>query len=122
MTTHSRQDWVHHRIGNFMPVSQQQPSFLQIYFVGDDNSVRDIHYGYFPSVKPELVGEKVKVQMLLHKYKYIRDFNAATESVPNNQKKFKVVINADTKSSEDTTSIPKQTMVRGGRIDCDPHF
>lgn len=67
-------------------------SFLQIYFVGDDDNQRDIRCGYFTGVKPELVGQ---LQKLLHEHnKYIK---AADDSIPEGHKDFQVVINANKK-------------------------
>lgn len=84
---------IYHRIGSLMAGPNQQPSFLQIYFVGDDNRERQIRCGIFTGIKPELIRQ---LQNLLHEYNnYIKDFKAAFDSVPKNQKEFQVVINAD---------------------------
>ncbi|GFQ78932.1 ATP-dependent DNA helicase [Trichonephila clavata] len=94
--------------GNFMPIfkvqgqvyhrmagDHQKPSFLQIYFMGDDHREKDIRCGIYPGIKPELISQ---LQKSLHEHnKYIMDFNAAIDSVPKNQKEFKVVINAERK-------------------------
>lgn len=96
MPTFKVQGQVYHRIGSLMP-GTQQPSFLQIYFVGDDNHERDIRCGYFQNIKPALVGQ---LQKILHENnKYIKDFKAAVESVPKELQDFQVVINADKKPS-----------------------
>ena len=40
MLTFKVQGQVYGRIGSFMPAPQQQPSFLQIYFVSDNDNER----------------------------------------------------------------------------------
>ncbi|XP_044598675.1 uncharacterized protein LOC123274930, partial [Cotesia glomerata] len=95
MPTFKVQGQVYHRIGSLMAENNQQPSFLQIYFVGDDNREREIRCGICPGIKPELIHQ---LQNLLHEHhQYIKDFKVATESVPKNQKEFQVIINADKK-------------------------
>lgn len=95
MPTFKIQGQVYHRIGSLMPVPEQQPAFLQIYFVGDKNTERDIRCGNFPNVKQELV---MPLQELLHtNNKYIRDLKTAIESVPDDQQHFQVVIDANRK-------------------------
>lgn len=95
MPTFKVQGQVYHRIGSIMAKPQTQPSFLQIYFVGDDDNERDIRCKIYSGVNSELVGQ---LQKLLHKHnKYILDLKAAIDSVPKGQKEFKVIINADKK-------------------------
>ncbi|XP_053598610.1 uncharacterized protein LOC128668835 [Microplitis demolitor] len=97
MPTFKVQGQVYHRIGSVMVENNQQPSFLQIYFVGDDNREREIRCGICPGIKPELIHQ---LQNLLHEHhQYIKDFKVAIESVPKNQKEFQVIINADKKPS-----------------------
>ncbi|XP_044591373.1 uncharacterized protein LOC123269604 [Cotesia glomerata] len=97
MPTFKIQGQVYHRIGSLMASSDQQSSFLQIYFVGDDDSERDIRCGIYPGINSNLTHQ---LQMMLHDHnKYILDFKVAIDSVPKGQKEFKVVINADRKPS-----------------------
>ncbi|GFU67565.1 ATP-dependent DNA helicase [Trichonephila clavipes] len=82
-------------IGSLMAGAHQKPSFLQIYFIGDDHREKDIRCGIYPGIKPELISQ---LQKSLHEHnKYIMDFKAAINSVPKDQKEFKVVINAERK-------------------------
>ncbi|KAG8131067.1 hypothetical protein E2320_017795, partial [Naja naja] len=91
------QGQVYHRIGSIMAGPQQQPSFLQIYFVGDEDNERDIRCGIYPGVNPELVSQ---LQNLLREHnKYILELKAAVDSIPKGHKDFKVVINANWKPS-----------------------
>lgn len=63
MPTFKVQGQVYHKIGSILTNSQEKPSFLQIYFVGDDNTERNIRCGIFSDVKPGLVNE---LQKMLH--------------------------------------------------------
>ncbi|GFX89244.1 OTU domain-containing protein [Trichonephila clavipes] len=95
MPTFKVQGQVYHRIGSLMARANQKPSFLQIYFMGDDHREKDIRCGIFPGIKPELISQ---LQKSLHEHnKYIMDFKAAIDSVPKDQKEFKVAINAERK-------------------------
>ncbi|GFT58062.1 ATP-dependent DNA helicase [Trichonephila clavipes] len=70
-----------------MARAKQKPSFLQIYFMGDDHREKDIRCGIYPGIKPELISQ---LQKSLHEHnKYIMDFKAAIDSVPKDQKEFK---------------------------------
>jgi hypothetical protein len=97
VSTFKIQGQVYHRIGSLMPEPHQSPSFLQIYFVGDEDKENEIRCSYLSGLKQELVGQ---LQKMLHEHnKYIKDFKATIESVPKNQNEFRVVINADRKPS-----------------------
>lgn len=97
MPTFKIQGQVYHRIGSLIAEPQEQPSFLQIYFVGDDENEKNIRCGIYSGIKPELVSQ---LQKLLHEHnKYIMDFKAAFDFVPKSLKDFQVVINADRKPS-----------------------
>lgn len=66
-----------------MSEPNQKPSFLQIYFVGDECHERDIRCGIYPGVYPELVHQ---LQKLLHQHnKCLQDFKAAIDSIPKDQ-------------------------------------
>lgn len=88
------QGQVYHRIGSLLSSPPNNPSFLQIYFLGDDEKETNTRCNNFPNVKPWLVA---KLQKVLHNHNsYINDFKTALESVPEGQE-FKVVIHADRK-------------------------
>lgn len=79
MPTFKIQGQVYHRIGSLLPSPEQIPSFLQIYFVGDDEIEVDIRSGLLNNLKPCLVNE---LQKCLHNNNpYIRDFKSTIESV-----------------------------------------
>ena len=95
MPTFKVQGQVYHQIGSITVAPQHEPSFLQIYFVGDDESERNIRCGIYSGVNRELVDQ---LQKLLHENnKYILGFKAAIDSVPKGQKDYKVIINANRK-------------------------
>ncbi|XP_044588797.1 uncharacterized protein LOC123267978 [Cotesia glomerata] len=99
LPTFKVQGQVYHRIGSLIPDPNQKPFFLQIYFVSDENHEKTIRCGIYPGVYPELVHQ---LQVLLHEHnKYIRDFKAAVDSIPKNQKDFKIIINADRKPAKE---------------------
>ncbi|GFQ98607.1 ATP-dependent DNA helicase [Trichonephila clavata] len=71
------------------PLSEHFLSTIQ------DHREKDIRCGIYPGIKPELISQ---LQKSLHEHnKYIMDFKAAIDSVPKDQKEFKVVINAERK-------------------------
>ncbi|GFV78840.1 uncharacterized protein TNCV_4079401 [Trichonephila clavipes] len=55
MPTFKVQGQVYHRKGSLMARANQKPSFLQIYFMGDDHREKDIRCGIYPEIKPELM-------------------------------------------------------------------
>ena len=92
-TTFKVQGQVYHRVGSLLPGPQQEPKFMQIYFVGEDERETQIRCSIFADVKAGLVSQ---LQKILHDHNiYVRDFKAAIDSVPKKQKDFKVVIHAD---------------------------
>ncbi|GFW53892.1 uncharacterized protein TNCV_2446831 [Trichonephila clavipes] len=96
MPTFNLQGQIYHRIGSLMAGAHQKPSFLQIYFMGDNHYEKDICCGIYPGIKPELISQ---LQKSLHDHnKFVMDFKAAIDSVPKDQKDFKVFINAERKS------------------------
>ncbi|GFQ94652.1 ATP-dependent DNA helicase [Trichonephila clavata] len=93
MPTFKLRERVYHRIGSLMTRVLQKPSFLQIYFMGAEHHKKDIRCGIYPRIKPELIKQ---LQKSMHEHnKYIMGFKAAIDSVPKDQKEFKVVINAE---------------------------
>ncbi|KAG8137844.1 hypothetical protein E2320_003788 [Naja naja] len=70
---------------------------VAIYFVGDDDNERNICYGIYPGVNPELVSQLHK--LLREHNKNILELKAAVDSVPKGHTDFKVVINTNRKPS-----------------------
>ncbi|VVC42095.1 Helitron helicase-like domain, partial [Cinara cedri] len=65
MSTFKIQGQVYHRIGSVLPSYTNEPSFLQIYFVGNDEKEAELRSNLFPAVKPRLVGQ---LQKMLHNH------------------------------------------------------
>lgn len=88
------QGQVYHLIGSLLPHTNQEPKFLQIYFLGSDEM--DIRSKLNPGLDMNLLKS---LQDMLHKYNnYINSFKTILDD-PNNQaiENFNVVIHADKK-------------------------
>lgn len=97
MPTYKVQGQVYHRIGSLLPESSENASFLQIYFVGDEEKETSLRCKKIPTVKSGLISQ---LQTMLHEYNpYIKDFKTTIENVQESED-FKVVINTDRKPSE----------------------
>lgn len=78
------QGQVYCRIVNLMARPKQPRSFLQIYFFGDSDNEKDIHFGINPCIKPELV---IQLQHLLRDHsQFILYFKAAIHYICKGQK------------------------------------
>lgn len=55
------QGQVYHRIGSVLLSYANEPSFLQIYFVGNDEKEAELRSNVFPAIKPWLVGQLQKM-------------------------------------------------------------
>lgn len=92
MPTFEVEDKVYHRIGGLLHSSQQNSSFLQIYFVGSDEKESEIRSNIFTDVKPWLVLQIQKFcTIIILSYEIL---NSDGES-PRRSIKFKVVINTN---------------------------
>lgn len=77
MLTFKIQGQVYHRIGSVLPLYANEPSFLQLYFVGNDEKEAELRSYLFPAIKPSLIGQ---LQKMLHNHnQYVRDFKTAIE-------------------------------------------
>ncbi|XP_063912265.1 uncharacterized protein LOC135129114 [Zophobas morio] len=95
MPTFKVQGQVYHLVGSLLPLPQQEPQFLQIYFIGEDEREANLRCSNFSGVKPNLVKQ---LQAMLHEKKsYIRDLKTTLQKVPEDCEKFEVVIQADRK-------------------------
>ncbi|KAL4125969.1 hypothetical protein QTP88_010201 [Uroleucon formosanum] len=95
MPTFKVKDQVYHLIGSLQALPQQNPQFLQIYFVGDDERETRLRCNHFVDVKQSLV--KQLEAMLHHNNPYIKDLKTTIERVPQNSKNFEIIIHADRK-------------------------
>lgn len=63
MPTFKVQGQVYHLIGSLLPSLDREPSFLQIYFVGDEKRECNLHCNYGPAVMLWLVSQLQKCSM-----------------------------------------------------------
>jgi hypothetical protein len=78
MPTFKIQGQVNHKIGSLMPTEEEDPKFLQIYFVKDTNRQADIRIGHLAQTKKNI---ELKLQDMLHqKNKYVKDFKYAAKN------------------------------------------
>lgn len=87
------QGQIYHRIGSLLPLPNETPKFLQIYFMGDNQLEVDQRCANFTGLRREIIGE---LQHLLHEHnQLINTFKTARERMISDR--YKVVIRADKK-------------------------
>ncbi|XP_067931940.1 uncharacterized protein [Watersipora subatra] len=87
------QGQVYHLIGSLLPIPGEQPQFLQIYFMGDQQAEAEHRRGIVEGVRLNVIRE---LQDVLHEQnKYVRDFKTARERLPENTDDLRIVIHAD---------------------------
>ncbi|XP_023214640.1 uncharacterized protein LOC111632139 [Centruroides sculpturatus] len=92
MPTFKIQGQIYHRIGSLLPLEDQPPVFLQIYFVGNDEEEVNIRCNHSTGVDKRLV---YQIQKALHEHNsYIKEFKAAIERKSTGEN-FQIVINPD---------------------------
>jgi len=91
------QGQVYHKYGSLLPPSDEIPTFLQVYFMGDDNLEIDRRCQIIPDVDRNIVS---RLQSFLHdNNNIIQMFTTALEQMPTEE--YKVIVRADkTPSSE----------------------
>lgn len=82
MPTFKIQGQVYHQAGSLLPEPNQDPHFLQIYFMGNSDIQIDQRYSIIPNVNREIV--RSLQQMLHEKSNLVRMFKNALERMPNN--------------------------------------
>jgi hypothetical protein len=93
MPTFKIQGQVYHLIGSLLPPLGQPPSFLQIYFVGDDQVQLGRRQHLFQDLEPDLLA--ALQTMLQNNNAYLISFKTAIESLPVDTPDFKIIIRAD---------------------------
>ncbi|XP_046965797.1 uncharacterized protein LOC124534146 [Vanessa cardui] len=89
-TTFTIQGQIYHRIGSLLPTNEQ-PKFLQIYFMGDENSEVDRRCQTIQGVERDIV---LKIQRMLHEHNsLINTFKTALERMPGEE--YKLVMHPD---------------------------
>lgn len=92
MPTFRVQGQVYHQIGSLLPVDDQPPRFLQIYFIGDERAQAERRRVITPLVRLEVIEH---LQTLLHRNNsYVQSLLSAMEMVPQDQD-WRIVIRAD---------------------------
>ena len=93
MPTFKVQGQVYHRVGSLLPLPDEKPRFLQIYFMGNEQEEANQRCSYIPGAHQDIVME---VQQMLHQHHtYIQTFKTALQKLPTDA--YKVVIRADKK-------------------------
>ena len=91
MPTFEVQGQVYHCVGCLLPSFDEEPKFLQIYFMGDDRKQPDRRCNTNPGTRRDIV---LKLQQMLHQYNnYVHSFKIALERMPSDE--YKVIIKAD---------------------------
>ncbi|KYO26112.1 hypothetical protein Y1Q_0003864 [Alligator mississippiensis] len=90
MPTFKVQGQVYHQIGSLMPLLNEEPKFLQIYFMGDNTKQAEQHCNNVIQTNLQVV---LQLQDMLHKENnYVHSFKCAMEKMT---PEYNVVIHAD---------------------------
>ena len=90
MPTFKVQGQVYHRIGGLLPLEDEEPKFLQVYFTGNKEQEIQHRLHNIPGVKASVVGQ---LQDLLHNSNnYVKGFKTAMETMSPD---YRVLIHAD---------------------------
>lgn len=74
---------LHHRIGSLLPMDESPAKFLQIYFVGNDDTEASMRCNYSETENLSLMKE---LQTMLHSHNhYVRELKCVAERVVSNQ-------------------------------------
>lgn len=96
MPTFKVQGQVYHLVGSLMHKPDQNAQFLQIYFVGEDETEVRLRCANFPDVKNQGWSHNCK-GCSMKKNSYVQKFKTTINAVQKNCKEFKVVIHTDRK-------------------------
>ncbi|GBL60171.1 hypothetical protein AVEN_33475-1 [Araneus ventricosus] len=85
------QGQVHHKIGSLLPVANRQHKFLQIYFMGDENTELNRRC---QNMQGDERDTALKIQRMLHEHNHlINTFKTALERMPGEE--YKLAIHPD---------------------------
>lgn len=91
MPTFKVQGQVYHQIGSLLPLPEENPQFLQIYFMDNVEKEIDRRSMFSTNTNREII---TKLQIMLHEHNYlIKDFKSTLEGAKTDD--FKVIIKAD---------------------------
>ncbi|XP_075465454.1 uncharacterized protein LOC142499645 [Ascaphus truei] len=90
-STFKVQGQVYHRASSLLPLPEQDPQFLQIYFMGDEQQQADQRCHWIPDTRCDIV---ISLQRMLHEHNHlINTFKTSLERMPTDD--YKVIIRAD---------------------------
>jgi len=93
MPTFKVQGQVYHRVGSLLPPTNEEPKFLQIYFMGDERQEANHRCNNIPGTRQDIVTD---LQRMLHEHNsYVHIFKSTLQKMPSDE--YKVVISADKK-------------------------
>jgi len=93
MPTFKVQGQVYHLAGSLLPMPGEQPQFLQIYFMDDQQDQADRRGRIVAGVRGNIV---LQLQQLLHqRNRYVQQFKTAKDRFPQDAQEWRVVIHAD---------------------------
>jgi hypothetical protein len=128
MPTFKVQGQVYHRTGSLLPLSGEEPKFLQIYFMGDQRQQAERRCQIAQGVRANFV---LELQEILHEHnRYVREFKTAMERLPQETEELRVVIRADKDLLDNTkdsttlqllTKLPSRLLgsnLRGVTLSC----
>lgn len=90
-STFTVQGQIYHKAGSLLPLPDQAPKFLQLYFMGDEQLEADQRCDYILGTRRQIV---LNLQRMFHEHNcLIKTFKTALERMPTDE--YKVVIRAD---------------------------
>lgn len=93
LPTFKIQGQIHHSIGSLLPMTEGNEKFLQVYFLGNEESETEKRLENVPDLKREIISN---IQNLLHKHnKLIKIFKSALENMPTDE--YQIVLKAEEK-------------------------
>jgi hypothetical protein len=91
MPTFKIQGQIYHKAGSLLPLPDERPSFLQIYFVGDEEREVDQRCTNIPGIRRHIV---LNLQRFLHQHNLLVNIlKTSIDKMPTDE--YKVVIRAD---------------------------
>jgi hypothetical protein len=93
MPTFKVQGQVYHRVGSLLPPSNEEPKFLQIYFMGDERQEAKQRCNNIPGTRQDIV---MDLQQMFHQHNiYVHIFKSTLQRMSSDE--YRVVISADKK-------------------------
>lgn len=91
MPTFKIQGQIYHKAGSLLPLHNEAPKFLQIYFMGDEIEQANHRGNHNPGTENHII---LSLQQMLHQHNtYVQCFKTAIEKMPNDE--MQIVIRSD---------------------------